>query len=50
MSSGWGRGKQLLGEWSLPDVQDLAAGHGDCRRRHPVQLVAGIRKLLLDDL
>lgn len=50
VSSGWGRGEQLLGEWSLPDVQDLAAGLDDRRRRHPVQVVAGIRKLLLDNI
>lgn len=50
VSSDWGRGEQLPGERSLPDVQDLAAGLDDRRKRHPVQLVAGIGKLLLDGI
>lgn len=39
VSSGWGRGEQLLGEWSLPGGQDLGAGLDDRGERHPIQLL-----------
>lgn len=50
VTSGWGHGEQPLREWSLPDVWGLAAGHGDHRKRQPVQLVAGIKNLLLENI